>query len=153
MASSIPTARTNLHAGLVALTATGQPLEGVGVYRTGRWTEDQAHDRITLLNARNITRTPAALSPQTPIREEYTLELAVEVFRSGDGIATVETRLWAVITEIEKYVLANKTLGGAVNQALPSGADEQSGPSQADEDTVLAMATVRLSCWARVLLN
>jgi hypothetical protein len=49
--------------------------------------------------------------------------------------------------------MANPTLGGAVNQAVPGAADEQSGPDASDEDTVLAMATLQVDCWARVLLS
>lgn len=153
MASSIPTARTNLYTGLLALSADGQPLDNVGVYRTGLWREAQAHDRVTVLNARNINRTWASLGLQR-LEETYTLPVAVEVYRTGDDLAYVEARLWAIITEIEKYVMANNTLGGIVKWATPAGAvdPEQSGPSSTDEDTLLGMLTVRLDCMARVLL-
>ena len=153
MASSVPTARTNLYTGLLALTADGQPLDNVGVYRTGLWKEAQAHDRIVILNAREVRREVMALSPQTPMREEYTLNVAVEVYRQGDGMQVVEDRLWAIITEVEQYVMSNKTLSGAVMQALPMQVDEQSGPSATDEDTALAMATLQIQCRARVFLN
>lgn len=153
MASSIPAARTTLYAGLQALTATGQPLEGVGVYRTGLWREEQAHDRVTVLNARNILRTWASLGAYR-LEETYTLPVAVEVYRTGADLAYVETRLWAIITEIEKYVLGNLTLGGVLKFATPAGAidPEQAGPSSQDEDTLLGMLTVRIDCTARVSL-
>lgn len=154
MASSIPAARAALHAGLSALTDPSEPLEGVGIYRTGRWTEDRAHDRITILNAANITREPAALATPTPIREEYTQRVAVEVYRQGNDLQVVEERLWELISAVEAYVMGNKTLSGTVNQALPGGVvDELTGPSQDNEDTLIAMATLQIDCWARVLLN
>jgi hypothetical protein len=154
MASSVPAARTALYNGLAALTGPAEPLEGVGVYRTGLWKEASASDRVTVLNASGVEREVAALARPAPFREEYTLNVAFEVYRGGDGMQFVEDRLWALITAVEQYVMANPTLGGAVNQALPMRVDpEQSGPHASDEDTVLAMATLRLACWARVLLN
>jgi hypothetical protein len=153
MASSVPAARTALHEGLVALTGASQPLEGVGVYRTGLWRDSRTHDRITVLNARDILRDVAALARPAPFREEYALIVSFEVYRQGDNMEFIEDRLWALITAVEQYVMANPTLGGAVNQAIPGGVDEQSGPDASDEDTVLAMATLQLDCWARVLLS
>ena len=149
MASSIPTARANLVTGIQSLA-----LPGVGVYRTGRWTEDAPSDRITVLNAVNITREPAALAPTTPIREEYTQRIQVEVYRQGNDLQFVEERLWDLISAVEAWVMANKTLDGAVNQALPAGVvDELSGPSADHEDTLLASAVLQVDCWARVFLN
>jgi hypothetical protein len=154
MASSVPAARTALYEGLAALTGTGEPLENVGVYRTGLWKETQAHDRVVVLNASGVDREVAALARPAPFREDYTLNVAFEVYRSGDGMQVVEDRLWELITAVEQYVMANPTLGGAVSQALPMRVEpEQSGPHASDEDSVLAMATLRIACWARVLLN
>lgn len=153
MASSVPTARANLYTGLAALTGTGQPLEGAGVYRTGLWVEQQAHDRIIVANAVDIAREVAALSPQTPMWEQYTLLVNFEVYRTGNDIGFVEDRLWDLITAVEQYVMGNKTLSGAVLKALPGDADEQSGPSLNDEDTLLAMAVLRINCEAKVYLN
>ena len=153
MASSIPTARTNLYTGLQALAAPAQPLAGVGVYRTGLWKEAGEHDRIIIGNARDINRDVAALARPAPFREEFAILVNFEVYRTGNDLGFVEDRLWDVITEVEQYVMANTTLAGAVSQALPGRVDEQSGPSSNDEDTLLAMATLRLDCWARVFLN
>jgi hypothetical protein len=152
MASSVPGARTALYDGLAALTAT--TLSGVGVYRTGLWQEARATDRIIVLNASGVEREVAALAQPAPFREEYTLNVSFEVYRSGSGMQFVEDRLWALITIVERYVMANPTLGGALRQALPMNVDpEQSGPHASDEDTVVAMATLRIACWARVLLS
>jgi hypothetical protein len=153
MASSVPAARTALYEGLAGLTAASGVLEGVGVYRTGLWREARAYDRIIVGNARDIQREIAALARPAPFREDYALLVSFEVYRHGDNMQFVEDRLWALITAVEQYVMANPTLGGAVNQALPAGADEQSGPDASDEDTVLAMATLQLDCWARVRLS
>lgn len=153
MASSVPAARANLYTGLTALTATGQPLEGVGVYRTGLWAEERAPDRIVIANAVDITREVAALARPAPFREDFTLIVRFEVYRTGNDVGYVEDRLWDLITGVEQYVMANPTLAGAVRQALPGTVDEQSGPSSNDEDTLLAMATLRLECWTHVLLN
>jgi hypothetical protein len=153
MASSIPAARTNLHSGLQALTAPAGALEGVGVYRTGLWREAGEHDRVVIGNARDINRDVAALARPAPFREEFAILVNFEVYRTGDDLGFVEDRLWDLITAVEQYVMANPTLAGAVSQALPGRVDEQSGPSSSDEDTLLAMATLRLECWARVHLN
>jgi hypothetical protein len=153
MASSVPTARANLHTGLSALTGAALSLEGVGVYRTGMWGEDRSHDRIVIANAVDINRDVHALARPAPFREEFALLVNFEVYRTGNDLAFVEDRLWDLITVVEQYVMANPTLAGAVSQALPGSVDEQSGPSTADEDTLLAMATLRLDCWARVFLN
>ena len=153
MASSVPAARTALHEGLAALTGVSEPLEGVGIYRTGLWKEAQAHDRITVGNARDVQRQVAALSTQTPMDEEYTLLVMFEVYRTGDDLEFVEDRLWALITAVEQFVMADKTLNNTVRRALPAGVDEQSGPSSTDEDTLLAMATLQIDVQARVFLN
>lgn len=153
MASSIPAARANLYTGLTALTVAAQPLEGVGVYRTGMWMEERAHDRVVIGNARDISRDTAALAIPAPFREEFAILVNFEVYRTGNDIGFVEDRLWDLITIVEQYVMANPTLAGAINKVLPSSVDEQSGPSSNDEDTLLAMATLRLECWARVHLN
>jgi hypothetical protein len=155
MASSVPGARTALYQGLLTLRDPAEPLEGVGVYRTGLWQQSGANDRILILNATDIRRDVVALARPAPFREEFTLNVAVEVYRRGpaEDVDVVESRLWALITAVEQYVMANETLGGAVNKCIPADVNEQAGPSSESEDTVLAMATLRLECWARVFLN
>ena len=155
MASAVPAARSALYTSLSALTAVGQPLENVGVYRTGLWREARQSDRVTLLNAVDIRREVAALATTAPFREEFTLQVAVEVYRKGpaDDIDVVEDRLWAIITEVEQLVMSDRTLGGAVRQAMPGDVNEQSGPSGNDEDTLVAFATLQIDCWARVFLT
>lgn len=154
MASSIPTARTNLYTGLQTLTADAQPLDNVGVYRTGLWREVRAHDRVVVLNARNIEQDFASIG-KFMFEENYSIPVAVEVNRVGDDVAYVEARLWAIVTEIQKWVVANYTLSGAVKWIKPAGAfdPEQSGPNAADEDALLGMVTLRFDCMARVLLS
>ena len=41
------------------------------------------------------------------------------MYRRGpaEDVDVVEDRLWALITAVEQYVMANKTLGGAVSKA------------------------------------
>lgn len=153
MASSVPNARTNLYTGLAALTGPAESLEGVGVYRTGLWREQQARDRVIIGNARDINRDVAALARPAPFREEFYILVSFEVYRTGNDVGFVEDRLWDLITVVEQFVMADPTLAGAVNKATPGRVDEQSGPSGNDEDTVLAMASLRLVCWAKVLLN
>jgi hypothetical protein len=156
MASSVPAARTALYDGLLTLRGPAEPLEGVGVYRTGVWQQSGANDRILILNATDIRRDVVALATSTPFREEFTLNVAVEVYRRGpaEDVDVVEDRLWALITAVEQYVMSDKTLGGAVSKCVPADVNEQAGPSSESEDTVLAMATLRLECMtARVFLN
>ena len=153
MASSIPTARTNLYTGLAGLTGSGEPLEGVGVYRTGLWREQRAHDRVVIGNARDVNRDVAALARPAPFREEFNILVNFEVYRAGNDLGFVEDRLWDLITAVEQFVMADHTLAGAVSKAVPGRVDEQSGPSSNDEDMLLAMATLRLVCWAKVFLN
>jgi hypothetical protein len=153
MASSIPGSRTNLYAGLTALTGASEPLEGVGVYRTGLWKEERAADRIIVANAVDIERDVMALAIPAPFREEFALLVQFEVYRTGDDVGYVEDRLWDLITAVEQHVMGDKTLAGAVNQAIPGTVEERSGPSANDEDTLIGMATLRLDCWARVHLN
>jgi hypothetical protein len=155
MASSVPTAEVALYDGLAALTGPSGALEGVGVYDIGLWRDTSARDRIMVAESRDIDREIAALSPQTPFRETFVINVQFEVYRRGDDVRFVKTRLWELITEVEQYVLANKTLGGAVSKALPGRVpNAQAGPSGADEDTVLALATLEIECMtARVFLN
>lgn len=154
MASSIPTARNNLYTGLAGLAAVGQPLEGVGVYRTGLWRESRTRDRVFLLNTRDIAQDFSSIG-QFRVEENYVLPVAVEINRRGDDISVVEGRLWAVVAELQKWVVANYTLSGAVKWCKPAGAinPEQSGPSATDEDALLGMVTLRFECMARVLLT
>jgi hypothetical protein len=153
MASSVPDARAALYTGLTGLQGAAEPLEGVGVYRTGLWRDVSARDRIIIGNARDVQREVAALARPAPFREQFELLIQFEVYRRGDDIGFVEDRLWELITAVEQHVMADPTLNGSVSQCLPGGVDEQAGPSQQDEDTVISMATLRLECWARVLLN
>jgi hypothetical protein len=152
MASTIPAARTALHAGLVALQAT--TLAGVAVYRTGNWKESGEHDLISVLNARDISREYPAAGAAF-MTEEYTIPVAVEVYRQGDNLQTVETRLWDLVTIIEGFVLSNGAkLGVAgVQRAHPAGLlppGEQSGPSASSEDMLLAAGTVAIRVTAIV---
>jgi hypothetical protein len=157
MASSVPGARDWLHTTLSALSAPGEPLEGVAVLRTGLWRDVSAHDRVIVLNARDIRREWAHLG-QERLEETYTLPVAVEVNRRGDDVSFVEDRLWAIVTAVERAVVEDYTMGGAVRAATPAGADapgEQAGPNAtaSSEDALLGMLTVRFECMAHVDLS
>jgi hypothetical protein len=156
MASSVPGARTALYDGLTATFGGPTPaLDGVGVFRTGLWKDVSARDRIIVGKADPVLRDIAALGTLTPFREEFTLFVYCEVYRRGDDIGFVEDRLWDLVTAVEQFLLADKTLGGNVSQALPGDVrEDQSGPSGEDEDTVIARATLSVECRTnRVLLN
>jgi hypothetical protein len=155
MASSVPGARTALYNGLLTLRDPAEPLEGVGVYRTGLWKQSGAHDRVIVMNARNVERDVRALARPAPFHEEYVLEVGFEVYRRGPetDVDVVEDRLWALITAVEQYVMANEKLGGAVNKVTPGRVQPSAGPSPEDDDTIMASAVLDLAIWARVFLN
>lgn len=147
--STIPAARTNLTAGLAALQAT--TLAGVTVSRTGTWDEMGSFDSIGVMNARDINRAWTAFQFAT-FDESYTIPVAVRCFSTGNDVSVVETRMWALITIVESYVLANTTLGvTAIQTALPDGLlppGEESGP--AENDTLLARGTISIRVRALV---
>jgi hypothetical protein len=147
VASTIPAARTALHAGLVALQAT--TLAGVGVNRTGSWDQRADFDVINVLNARNVSREYPA-SGATFFTEEYTIPVEVQAFGAGDDITAVETRLWALIAIVEAFVIASG--GGRADLGVPgvqtahpvglASPGEESGPT--DQDVLLAKGTVEI---------
>lgn len=154
MPTAIPSARTTLHATLQALTATGQPLDGCAVIRTGSWQQVPEPSRVVVLNARDITREWRSVGAKR-LTETFTIPVLVETIQDGDGDALepVETALWALVTEIERAVMADLTLGGTVLHCRPAGADEeQSGPTQ-DHNTIVARTTLRFACEAVVDLS
>jgi hypothetical protein len=147
--STIPAARTNLVAGLAALQAT--TLAGVTVSRTGAWDEMGNFDSIAVLNARDINRAWPMFGFPT-FDETYTIPVDVRCFNTGNDVSVVETRMWALITIVESYVLANTTLGvTAIQTALPEGLlppGEESGPIE--NDTLHARGTVSVRVRALV---
>lgn len=153
MASSIPTARTNLVTILTALTDSGQPLEGVQVVRTGEWEDSGANEVIAVLNARNISRDYRVVGGGgTKLDEDYDIPVLVRTYLTGAGLQTVEDRLWAIVAQVEKAVVTNRSLTNAVRLASPRGSmgdDENSGPSQ-DPNVVVAQVTLRIACEADV---
>lgn len=145
--STIPAARTSLYTGLLALQAT--TLAGVGVYRTGIWDERAESERITVANARNISREWPA-SQADWFTEEYTIPVQVRVFDAGDDVLVTETRLWALISIVEASVMAS---GGGqadfgvagVQTAHPIGLappGEESSPIE--NDLLMAKGTVEI---------
>lgn len=155
MSSSIPTARTNLRAGLAALAAAGQPLEGVAVIRTGQWSTITEHERVLVLNAIEISRDWAALGRRR-IRETYVIPVRVEAYLDGDDVAAIETRLWDLATIVEEHVMGDLKLSGAVRRATPEGAldpGEEAGPPADSDDVLLARLTLRIACEAIVDLS
>lgn len=144
MGSTIPAARTALYAGLDALRAT--TLTGVSVNRTGRWDQRSEFDVINVLNARQISREWPAHQASF-FTEEYTIPVEVRAFGEGDDVSVTESRLWALVTIVEAFVMSGtQDLGVAgVQMAHPIGIaspGEESGP--ADNDVLLSQATVEV---------
>lgn len=146
MASTIPAARAAILAGLTALTATGQPLVGVRVVRSAEFEEQPGNEVLTVQGAEDIEREWHGMSHR--LNESYTVPINVTVLRLGRDQAALETRFWAVITEIEKWVVSNagQPLAGAVTIAHPDLDNEVYGV--VGEDTLAAQTTVRVRCTA-----
>lgn len=53
------------------------------------------------------------------LREDYALEITIDVFRGGDQAQTCYERAWALLGQVETAVRADPTLGGLVEQAWP----------------------------------
>jgi hypothetical protein len=151
MASSIPAARTYLYELVDALTAEGEALEGVGVYRTGLWREAAPRDRVMLMNAIDIRRDWGHIGRRS-MDENYAIQIDVQVYRSGSDLETIEDRLWAIATAIERAIVEDYTLGGTVRRATPAGAPggATAGPTQEDNDVLMAQSTLRIDCFAQV---
>jgi hypothetical protein len=99
--------------------------------------------RSRVLNARDVRRVWPSFQ-FTQFDETYTIPVDVRCFSTGNDVSVVETRLWALITIVESYVLTNVTLGvAAIQTALPEGLlppGVESGPIETD--TLLAHATI-----------
>jgi hypothetical protein len=123
----------------------------VTVSRTGAWDEPGNFDSISVLNARDVRRAWPSFG-FTQFDETYTIPVDVRCFSTGNDVSVVETRMWALITIVESYVLANTTLGvTAIQTALPEGLlppGEESGPIE--NDTLLARGTVSVRVRALV---
>lgn len=146
MASTIPGARTALVDLLDALTGPAQALQGVAVRRSGRAGERSDDlEHVWIENAGEIART-YYFGGNGKVKEEFVIPVRVEVIQHGDDIEAVETRMWDVLTAVERTVLASQHLSGLLAKCAPEGIPngEASGPT--DDGHVLAAATVRLEC-------
>lgn len=146
MASSIPGARSGLIALLKA--QSGSTLSGVAI---GRGSENLAgRESITVDDAIEITREHYLGADNT--RENFTLPVRVEAIQAGNDFEAVEARMWQLMSVLEKTVLLNQDLSGAVDSATPAGIPDgvQSGPL--DDRSVAAGATIRIECFAVVQL-
>lgn len=149
MASSIPTARSNLVAALEAMQAT--TLAGVAVIRSGSAKARSEREQIIVLNAINIRRDPVNLGGFR-FDERYEVPVRVEVLLAGSDVEAAEVRMWELVTIVEQAVMATKTLAGAVSAAVPAGIPDGEDSGVGDNRTVFAGLTLNVDCWAQVTL-
>lgn len=152
MASSIPTARTNLVALLDALTGTGEALEGVAVIRSGSAKARPDRETIVVLNAADIRREPVTLGNRR-FEETYAIPVRVEVLKAGSDVEAAEERMWDLCTVVEKTVLENMTLGGAVTRAIPGDIPTGEESGVLDDRSVVSGLTMNVDCMTRLDLT
>jgi hypothetical protein len=140
--STIPRAK----AALKALLEARPGLAGVTVGWDRSAETMQATDRVYLFDTIEHTRDWVVLGPRR-IDEDYTLQVVVNTFGSGDAPTTTEERLWELVSEVEQAVIANIEIGGTVRQSKPDGTTSSLVPT---DEGWIASATVRIACEARI---
>lgn len=149
MASSIPAAKDALQAAISA----SPDLDGVAVIRTGDWTERVPEsDRVIVEGAREIERDWTALG-QLRLEETYTLVVSVEVIHRGADLTAAETRMWALVTAVERAVIADVKLGGAVRQCLPAGSPDGENIGPVGDHHAGATIDLHFECQQRIQLT
>lgn len=104
-------------------------------------------DRVYLFDTIEHNREWVVLSPRHRIDEDYTLQIVVDTFGSGDDPTAAEARLWDLVAEVELAVVENLDLTGTVRQSKPDGTSSSLVPT---DEGWIASATVRIICEARI---
>ena len=147
--STAPAAITNLLALITAqpscVSVDSFPF---GIFRGEPFHDQPVDDGIYIAQvSRQMLR--AEMHGQTPggMREDFTLMVNIGVFRGGDNVTDVETRIWALINAVETAVLSNRNLNASVSDAYPEASQVSSG-WDAESTGRLATATVGIHCWS-----
>ena len=141
--TSVPTARDALLAALQANTA----LSGALIRRGLPTDIPNELERIYFLRVENGDRT--RLTEQRGQSETYDVRMLVEVRGYGSTEAdwdTVNDRMWAIVDLIDQTVEDDPELGGALQDSMMDGFDED--PPTATTDGWISRVTVSVACEA-----
>lgn len=148
--STIPAAKAQIVTTLAATTG----LAGVLIQRGVPAEVPPNPERVYVDNAVDIDRAWNMIGRRR-LDESYTIRIPVEVYQDGDDQAATETRMWAIIAEVELALVADTTLAGVLNGntdrpsgVIPGGIDEQN--SFAMPDGWVSQAVLRIDCAARI---
>jgi hypothetical protein len=106
------------------------------------------NDRVYLFDTIEHEREWVVLG-QRRIDEEYTLQVVVDTFGSGNDPTATETRLWELVAEVEQCVITDFVVVAGTNHWIskPDGTTTNLVPT---DEGWIANATVRIACEARI---
>jgi hypothetical protein len=84
------------------------------------------------------------------IDEEYTIDIVIQAYRSGNDEQAVETRWWVMREAVVAALRADLSLGGTVNGWVGPFPTDDVEPRPAAPKGWLCKGTVSLTCRARI---
>jgi len=132
---------------LIAQLQAASGLSGVMVWDDRPGSDHDLHENVyvTDIDQQSIW---ISLGPRLRREETYAIDVEIEVFREGPDAAGVNARVWQIQAAVEAAVMADVTLAGTVQFALPSTTKKTSQVTQGGHLKKIVMAvevTARIS--------